>query len=56
MQSGKYSLITSTAGKIWKNLGNDAESCEILFGQMHKYKLKFVSYQEEFVENEIPKL
>ena len=56
MQSGKYSLITSTAGKIWKNLGNDAESCEILFGQMRKYKLKFVPYQEEFIEDETPKL
>ena len=56
MQSGKYSLITSTAGKIWKNLGNDAESCEILFAQMRKYKLKSVPYQEEFVEDETPKL
>jgi len=56
LQSGKYSLITSTAGKIWKNLGNDAESCEILFAQMRKYKLKSVPYQEEFVEDETPKL
>ena len=56
MQSGKYSLITSTASKIWKNLGNDAESCEILFAQMRKYKLKSVPYQEEFVEDETPKL
>ena len=37
-------------------MGNDAESCEILFAQMRKYKLKSVPYQEEFVEDETPKL
>jgi hypothetical protein len=58
LQNGKYSLITSTAGKIWKNLGNDQESCEILFAQMRKYKLKLNPYHEEFKdsENETPKL
>ena len=56
MQSGKYSLITSAAGRIWKNLGNNQESCEILFAQMHKYKLRLNPYYEEFSENETPKI
>ena len=51
-------MITSMAGKIWKNMGYDQASCEILFSQMRYYKLKMEPYHEEFKasEKETPRI
>ncbi|CAB5186797.1 unnamed protein product [Rhizophagus irregularis] len=52
LRSGIYSLITSTAGNIWKAMGNNLKSCEDLFLQMRHYKLELVPYKEEFRNND----
>jgi len=41
-------LITTAAGNIWKMMGNDQKSCESLFFQMRKYKLRSEPYEEEY--------
>ncbi|CAB5392201.1 unnamed protein product [Rhizophagus irregularis] len=38
LKAGKYSLITSAAGRIWKSMGNDQNSCEDLYLQMRNSK------------------
>ena len=48
-------MIITAAGDIWKMMGNDQNSCEILYFQMCKYKLKLRSYKGEFNSlNETP--
>jgi hypothetical protein len=46
LRSGKYSLIASAAGNIWKKMGNNQKSCEELLSQMRKYKLRLEPYNE----------
>ena len=36
IRSGKYSLIASATGNIWKKMGNNQKSCEELLSQMRK--------------------
>ncbi|CAG8763960.1 3711_t:CDS:2, partial [Rhizophagus irregularis] len=43
LRSGIYSLITSTAGNIWKAMENNLKSCEDLFLQMRHYKLELLA-------------
>jgi len=48
LQKGKYSLILNIAGEIWRCLGNNQKSCEILFGQMRLYKLNMTPYNATY--------